>query len=81
MFHQAKGKLNSAEFIARQTQLAGMGGRPFDERRFYCDDQELFYHDNMTFAFTNQWGPRTPEFMNQLIAAFPEERLSFRVAE
>lgn len=81
MFHQAQGELGSAEFIARQKELAAAGGRAFDERRFYCDDEDLLHFDQMTFAFTNQWGPRTPDAMDQLIAAFPRERISYQISE
>ncbi len=52
LFRVAEGELDSAEFIARQKMDAASGGRSFEERRFYCADDEVFHYDQKTYAFT-----------------------------
>ena len=81
LFRVADGELDSAEFIARQKVDAAAGGRSFEQRRFYCADDELFHYDQKTYAFTNQWGHRCIEAIDRLIAAFPDVQLSYRVSE
>ncbi len=81
MFRIADGDLSSEAFVARQKADAANGGKSFEERRFYCDEGELFHFDGKTFAFTNQWGHRCIEAMDQLIKAFPNEPISYRASE
>jgi len=81
MFRIADGTLGSTDFIASQKADAANGGRSFEERRFYCDDDELFHHDGKTYAFTNQWGNRCIEAIDQLIEAFANTAISYRASE
>ena len=81
MFRAAEGKLNSNEFVAQQQEMSLSGGRGFEAHRFFCTDDELFHHDGKTYAFTNQWGPRCIKAMDELIAAFPDERISYKASE
>ena len=81
MFRAAEGEWKSAEFVALQLADVANGGRSFEKRRFYCDDDELFRHAGKTYAFTNQWGERCIEAIDRLIAAFPAEPISYRPAE
>jgi hypothetical protein len=80
MFRCANGTLNPGDFVAAQKKEASAGGRAFEERRFFCDDDELLHHDGRTYAFTNQWGNRTIEALDELITAFPNEGISYRVS-
>ncbi len=81
MFRISEGELSSSNFIACQMEDAESGGRSFDERRFYTDDDELFRHDGKTYAFTNQWGSRCIEAIDQLIETFPHESVAYRASE
>jgi len=81
MFRIADGELDSADFIARQKADAASGGRSFEERRFYCGDDELFRHEGKTYSFTNQWGSRCIESIEQLIETFPDEPITYRASE
>jgi hypothetical protein len=81
MFRLAEGELNSSDFIATQKAGAANGGRSFEERRFYCNDGELFHHNGKTYAFTNQWGTRCVEAIDQLLQAFDDQSISYRAAE
>lgn len=81
MFRVAKGELSAQEFLARQVAEVASGGREFSENRFYCDDGELFHRNGHTYSFTNQWGHRCIESIDALLAAFPEEPISYRASE
>jgi hypothetical protein len=81
MFRVADGNLSSEAFVARQKADAVNGGKRFEERRFYCDEGELLHFGGKTFAFTNQWGHRCIEAIDQLIKAFPNEPISCRASE
>lgn len=80
MFHSTDGNLSSEDFIAAQKAAASSGGRSFEERRFYCDDEELFQQNGRTYAFTNQWGNRCIKAIEQLIQTFPGESISYRAS-
>lgn len=81
MFRVAEGNLNSSESVTQAEADASHGGRSFEAHRFFCDDDGLFHHDGRTYAFTNQWGPRCIKAMDELIAAFPNERMSYKASE
>lgn len=78
MFRVTEGRLDSAMFVASQEAEAANGGRSFEQRRFYCEDGELFQNGDRTYAFTNQWGTRCIEAIDSLIGAFPNEAISYR---
>jgi len=81
MFRIADGTLSSANFIASKKADAANGGRSFEERRFYCDDGELFHYDGKTYAFTNQWGNRCVEAIDQLGGAWPDASITYRASD
>lgn len=81
MFRVANGRFTAEQFIAEQTAIAENGGRGFDERRYFCTGDELIHHDSKTYAFTNQWGRHTVRAIDNLIAAFPDVRISYRAIE
>ena len=81
MFRIADGELSEDEFAQRLIAEAADGGKSFDGRRNFCADGELIIHDGKTYAFTNQWGHRTLKAMDQLLEAFPDQPISYRVSE
>lgn len=40
--------------------------------RYYCADEDLFHLDGRTYAFSTQWGSRTLEAINNILALMPE---------
>jgi hypothetical protein len=50
--------------------LSACPGRPLLKSYFIADD-ELFHVDGKTYAFTNQWGSRTIEAVDSVIAKIP----------
>ncbi len=81
MFRVADGELSVDEFVANQKNAAGSGGRSFDERRYFCGDDELIHFDGKTYAFTNQWGQHTIRAIDNLIEAFTDVKISYRALE
>lgn len=81
MFRSADGDLASAAFVQRMKQEAEGGGKRFEERRFYCADDELMRAEGRTYAFTNQWGSRTITAIKDLIHAFPDHQITCTKSE
>jgi len=73
----AEGEFKSQEFIRLVKQRQRELGKSFEPRRFFCEDDELFYVNGRTYAFSNQWGERTDEAMQTMIDAFGRGRVSF----
>jgi hypothetical protein len=69
MFRRLAGNLGSNEFLS---QVQATKPPPFDSKRYFCNDNELIHHGDMTYAFTNQWGDRTVEAIRRIIEAHPE---------
>lgn len=72
VFRERDGEINFQEFVAGQ----GAGDALFDQRRYFCEDEELIRFGGKTYAFTNQWGTETAEFINNLISAFPDKQVT-----
>lgn len=81
MFHSASGELSEEQFATELSREVESGGKPFDSRRSFCAEDELIIHGGKTYAFSNKWGPRTQKAMDQLIAAFPDNAISYRLSE
>ena len=81
MFRSANGELSEDQFASQLKAEAANGGKAFDGIRNFCSEGELIIHRGKTYAFTNQWGPRTLKAMDQLIAAFAPESISYQQSE
>lgn len=81
LFRTAPGHLDAAEFVAWHQEDAAKNARSFDERRYFCDDDELLHHNGSTHAVTNQWGTRYLEAMDKLIKAFPGVQIEYKASE
>lgn len=75
MFRRADGTLDATGFVQRMREEEESGGKRFEERRFYCADDELIHAEGRTYAFTNQWGRYTVRAINELIQAFPVHQI------
>jgi hypothetical protein len=81
MFRSADGELSEEQFAFKLHSEAAEGGKAFDGSRSFCSDGELMISNGKTYAFTNQWGPQTTKAMDQLIAAFAPNSVSYRLTE
>lgn len=70
LFQVVDGTVNSADFVAKAERPS----------RCFCDDGELIHWEGKTYAFTNQWGRRTKEFIDNLVKAFPDKQLSVAIS-
>jgi hypothetical protein len=77
LFLQADGILNSDGFIRVITAQRGAGGRKVENRRWYCEDEELIHLDEKTYAFIKMWGNRWGSAMNLLKENFPDAKIDF----
>lgn len=64
LFISAPGRLSAGELLEANPHR--------DARRYFCDDSELFFIDDMTYAMTNQWGTRTVEAVEAILKNLPE---------
>ena len=81
MFRSVDGALDRAAFLHRMRQEEENGGKSFDESRFFCNDDQLFYAQGRTYACTNQWGGNFLPAINSLKKAFPEHRIEYVKSE
>ncbi|MBW8844499.1 MAG: hypothetical protein JF607_05955 [Burkholderiales bacterium] len=63
MFVAANGQLDESGFRRE------LPGKPLD--RYYCADEDLFHLGGKTYAFSTQWGSRTLEAINNILALMP----------
>ena len=65
------------EFVARVRERLGVD-KPFEERRWFLDDDELLHDDTSTFAFSNQWsGPDVLPMIDRIAETYPDLRISY----
>jgi hypothetical protein len=81
MFRCSDGTLNNPGFLQRMKQEEKEGGKRFEERRFYCTDDELIHALGKTYAFTNQWGNDTVNAIKNIIQAFPDHPITIKKSE
>jgi hypothetical protein len=74
------GKLTGDEFRREVSEMKTPSGASYDPRRFYIDDEDLFFSQEKTWALSNQWSIKFMPQLDQLIASHPEVRLSYTVA-
>ena len=79
-FTSAEGQLGSAEFVARVNADRAASGRRFDQRRWFCSDDELLHAGGRTYAVSNQWGARTEDMLRRLARSFPQARIEMESA-
>ncbi len=77
MFRAVDGKVDVKEFLRNAEADAKSEGRSFEARRFYCAADELILANGKTYAFSNQWGSRTTEAIDLILAAFPDAEIEY----
>lgn len=82
VFLSVDGEVDSDTFLRLAGELRESQGRPFEPRRWFCSDDQLFRHGGRTYAFFKQWGgPRFDEAMERLRDAFPGGGIDFQPVE
>lgn len=73
---------NEEDFIIAAKQAAEQNdGKLFDERYYFTGLEDLFFENEKTFAFSNQWRGLTDQKMRDLIAAHGSGEVSFERME
>lgn len=77
LFLHADGLHNSDDFIRIITEQGKANGRKINYPRWYCDDEELIYFEERTYAFHKMWGSRWMSAMKLLKDNFPDAKIDF----
>ena len=62
----ADGTLSSEEFVEAMEALRESQGLSFPQKRYFCDDSDLFHIGGKTYALSNQWGTGTQSHVEKL---------------
>jgi hypothetical protein len=74
------GKLDGDAFRKVASEMKTQTGATYDFRRFYVEDENLFFSDNKTWALSNQWSINFLPQLDQLMAKYPQSNLSYKIA-
>lgn len=80
-FVGVSGKLGGQAFRAAVSNMKTPGGASYDPKRYYFDDADLFYSEGKTWALSNQWSLKYIPDLDELIAKYPEAKISYSVAD
>jgi hypothetical protein len=56
----------------RKSEERAASGRVFDQRRWFCGDDDLLHVNGRTYAVSNQWGTTTETVLRRLAQSFPK---------
>lgn len=77
LYLQINETVNSDDFIRAATLQREAGGKLFEKRRWFCEEDELIHFERKTYAFTNRWGSKWASAMSLLKDAFPDAKIDF----
>jgi hypothetical protein len=75
------GRLTGAEFRSQAAKMKTSTGATYDFRRFYVDDEDLFFSEGKTWALSNQWSIAFLPQLDLLIEKYPQAKLSYTISE
>jgi len=77
-WYVVEGQCDKASFIEKANERATNGGPAFDDRRWFCDDEELVHFEGRTYAFSSQWGgDNWHRAMNLLVKTYPQYKIEY----
>ena len=71
LFISFEGELDE-DAVYEKIMETDSGGKIAKPRRYYSKDGEFYHVEGKTYVFSNQWGRRALEAMNNIKEAFPE---------
>ena len=74
------GKLDGIEFRKQFAELKNASGSPYDAKRYYLEDSELFHSGEKTWSLSNQWAAKYLPLLDQLIAMYPQAQLRYCIS-
>lgn len=72
LWRPSDGLLDADQFANRMEEATESGGLAWDPRRWHCGDEGLIHSGDKTWALSNQWGGRTGEAMDLLLARWAD---------
>jgi len=57
--------------VAQVSEERAASGRVFDQRRWFCGDDDLLHVNGRTYAVSNQCGTTTETVLRRLAQSFP----------
>src|SRR5260370_19869839 len=79
-FLKVPGKCSPKEFRDKVSELRTPIGTKYSLRRFFTEDDELFFLDGVTYALSNQWSRYHLPALDKLISQYPEASISYTTA-
>lgn len=74
---EAPGAFGSlGEFLSWKHTQEIQGVEVFDAKRFFCEDDDFILVDGNVWAFSNQWGAQTYDFICKLLQSFPNPTIT-----
>jgi hypothetical protein len=80
-FLSVPNKVTVEEFRKQASQLRNANGVPYDLRRRFLNDGELFNSEGKTWALSNQWSRYELPMLNELISKYPEAGISYKPSD
>jgi hypothetical protein len=80
-FLSVPNKVTVEEFRKQASQLKNANGVPYDLRRRFLNDGELFNSEGKTWALSNQWSRYELPMLNELISKYPEAGISYKPSD
>lgn len=75
------GEVDADKFADMASKIKNSRGTFRQLRRYYVDDEDLFYHNGKTYAITNQWGMKAPPTAKALIQKWLSGRATITESE
>lgn len=81
-FRSVPGEFEDPEtFNEKLRQLRESEGKTHNPRRFFSEPGELFIVDGATYVLSGGWGKRTAEWINKVLARYPDSGITFRPSD
>jgi hypothetical protein len=69
------------EFNQKLSQIREAEGKSHNPRKFFSAPGELFIVDGATYVLSGGWGKRTAEWINKVLARYPDSGITFRPSD
>lgn len=78
VWYSLDGSVNAADFEKLASEQSSSGGAHFDDRRWFCSEEELVHANGKTYAFSSQWGGENwHKAMNVIKEKYPQFKIAF----
>jgi hypothetical protein len=75
------GNLSGEEFRDKISTMKTPRGATYDSRRYWLNDNDIFFSEGRTWALSNQWSLPDLPTLEDLVNRFPQADVSYSIAE